>query len=171
MVDAALSRRLGNVKDISGSKIGRLEVVSFSRVEKEKSLFLCRCDCGTEKELRGATLLSGLVQSCGCLRREKARELGLRETHGRSGTRLCRIYASMMARCYNQNHKFYRHYGGRGVRICDEWLNSKEEFFQWAIASGYKDDLVIDRRDNDLSYCAENCRWITNREKSEQQAE
>lgn len=69
-----------------------------------------------------------------------------------------------MERCNNHNHVHYERYGGRGIKVCDEWANSFESFREWAMANGYSDDLTIDRKDNDGNYCPENCRWSTDKE-------
>ena len=74
--------------------------------------------------------------------------------------RLRTIWDSMKQRCYNQNHKRYASYGGRGIKVCDEWLNF-DNFKQWSLANGYTDTLTLDRRNNDKGYQPDNCRWTT----------
>lgn len=83
------------------------------------------------------------------------------------GTRLYRIYSCMINRCYNSNDKeHYRYYGGRGIKVCDEWLNDNTSFFDWAYENGYQDTLTIDRIDVDGNYEPNNCRWISTYEQN-----
>ena len=84
--------------------------------------------------------------------------------HGLSHTRIDNIYKNMKLRCYYPKHNRYKNYGGRGICICDEWLNDKTLFFQWAFANGYSDELTIDRIDVNKGYSPNNCRWVTQKE-------
>ena len=80
--------------------------------------------------------------------------------HGHYGTRLYRIYYNMKSRCLNPNVPCYEYYGGKGVGICSEWLNSFHNFRDWALSNGYSDELTLDRIDVSSDYSPSNCRWI-----------
>lgn len=83
---------------------------------------------------------------------------------GKSDTILYKRYWKIKERCYNPNHISYSRYGGRGIKMCDEWYNSYEAFESWSLENGFEPNLQIDRIDNDGDYCPENCRWITKKE-------
>ena len=75
--------------------------------------------------------------------------------------RLSKIFKDMTTRCYSKNAREYRWYGGKGIKICDEWINNPKTFEDWALNNGYKDNLTIDRINSDKDYSPDNCRWIT----------
>ena len=83
--------------------------------------------------------------------------------------RIRRILKGMKQRCYYNQHAFYRIYGGRGITICDDWRTDTNAFVAWALENGYRDDLVIDRIDNDKGYAPDNCHWITVKENCQKQ--
>ena len=149
--------------DLTGQRFGQLVVVGYSHTDKHgKSMWLCKCDCGNSKIVSGANLRSQNTKSCGCLHKQILSETATK--HGKFGYRLYWIWHGMKSRCYNPNDKRFSVYGGRGITVCDEWRNSFEAFYEWAMSNGYADNLTIDRKDTNGNYCPENCRWITNKE-------
>lgn len=154
---------MGKRRNLIGEKFGRLEVISEAGSSKQgRRLWKCKCTCGNVTILNTNVLTSGTTKSCGCFRGEAVRDR--MRTHGMSHSRLFSIWSAMKQRCYNKNFHQYKHYGGRGVTICDKWLNNFKAFYDWAMANGYAEDLTIDRKDNDKGYSPDNCRWITNKE-------
>jgi len=82
------------------------------------------------------------------------------DTRVNDRSRLYRIWTNIKSRCYNKNVDAYKNYGGRGIKLCDEWKNYIV-FRKWSIENGYNDDLTIDRINNDGDYCPFNCRWVS----------
>ncbi len=153
-----------NMINIVGEKYGRLTVVELDSVKNHKAYWKCVCDCGLTVVANGNNLRSGNTKSCGCLHKEIVAAQGKANTkHGESHsnrTRLYTIWCAMRQRCNNPNREAYKHYGGKGVKICDEWQNY-EAFKAWAMGNGYADNLCVDRINPQGDYEPDNCRWIT----------
>lgn len=151
--------------DVLGQKFGRYTVIANSdkRTKAMKQMVLCRCDCGNEREVTVGNLRSGISKSCGCLKAEKTSER--RKKHGFSKTTMYHRYRAMIARCYDPTHKEFHNYGGRGIKVCERWLESVENYIQDMGFPPFK-EASVDRTNNDLGYFPENCRWATKREQS-----
>lgn len=134
---------------------GRLKVLKEVNRRHGRRHFLCVCDCENEKVVMMSNLLGGQVRSCGCLKKENYQNI----THGQKGTRLYRIWNGMKTRCLNENDASYMQYGGRGIEIYDSWIDFAG-FFNWAISSGYANDLTLERINVDGNYHPDNCEWI-----------
>ena len=147
-------------KDITGEKFGMLTaIIPTRRDEKGRWVWLFECECGNTIERKLGAMVkaqkAGMKSHCGCSPALK--------THGLSKRfqKLNWVWTAMKQRCYNPECKDFPHYGGRGITVCQEW-HSFELFHAWAMSSGYKEKVTIERKDVDGNYCPENCTWIEN---------
>ena len=144
--------------DLTGKKFNRLTVVKQVTSAKVGVLrWLCRCDCGNTKEVRGCNLTSGQVQSCGCL--QKQRTAKANTTHGLSGSPEYRVWEEMLRRCNCRSDTCYSYYGGRGIGVCDRW-NVFDNFYS-DMGARPSNKYSIERKDNNKGYSPDNCCWAT----------
>ena len=152
---------------IAGDKFGRWTIFSEADPSNPESgqrqrRFTVVCECGTERVVLLNSLRNGDSQSCGCLSAELSAERNTK--HGMTGHALYTVWLSMIQRCYDENHKRYKDWGGRGITVCKSWRDDPTEFCKWAIINGYKKGLQLDKIDNGGNYCPSNCRFITPKE-------
>jgi len=149
-------------EDLTGQVFERLTVIEYAGYEpKGKStVWKCKCECGKEIISQKHALINGRTKSCGCLTRYSP---GDNVTHGLSGQPVYHVWESMRDRCNNPNSTGYENYGGRGIKVCDEWNNSFEAFYR-DMGDAYKKGLSIERIDVNGNYNLENCKWATNLE-------
>ena len=149
---------MGAKLNLRGQKFGRWTVLEEADRQCGGVRWKCRCECGTVRNVLAGSLRKGASTSCGCYNREVI------TTHGKSHTKLHHAWSSMKDRCTNPNAQEADRYINRGIKVCDEWLNSYEAFEEWALANGFRDGLSLDRIDNDGNYEPSNCRWATAKE-------
>ncbi len=114
----------------------------------------CKCDCDNETTVSLHDLRTEHTASCGCSNIK----------HGLYGHRLYNVWRDMKKRCYNPKRKLFHRYGGRGITVCEEWIDDFKAFHDWAMDNGYREGLQIDRIDNNKGYFPDNCRFVTHTE-------
>lgn len=155
-----------NAIDLTGMRFGRLTVLSQAESSYDKSgrpvrRWLCKCDCGNTIVTTRQNLRKGDTKSCGCLKSDETKRR--LTTHGESKSVLYKRWKAMRKRCQNKNSSDYPHYGGRGIRVCEEWQDYTV-FEKWALTHGYSNELSIDRVDVNGNYEPANCRFVSMKE-------
>ena len=144
-----------NTANLIGKRFGKLTVHSFSHIKhfpsgQHQGVWNCTCDCGCTTQVTRSALVSRNTKSCGCGK--------YRTTHGLSNTPTYQAWADMWGRCTNQNHRSWRHYGGRGILVCDHWV----KFENFVADVGIRPDgLTLERVNNELGYFPGNVIWAT----------
>lgn len=154
------------LNDLTGKTFGNwLVLYRNGSTQNKAAIWKCKCMvCGAERDVVGYSLTQGKSTMCrACVPRQT-----LSLPHRKE--RIYNSYNGMMGRCYNKNNVRYDRYGGRGIKVCDEWRNNPDAFIDWALASGYKDGLTIERIDVNGDYCPSNCCWIPQAEQAKTRA-
>lgn len=144
------------VGELLNKRINRLTIISEGG---KKWSVLAKCNCGNIKEYYVYNIINGHAKSCGCL--ANAVLVERLTTHGRSKDPLYRLWCDIKKRCYNKACNAYKDYGGRGIKMSDEWVNNFITFYNWALSNGYIKGLEIDRIENDGDYESSNCRFVS----------
>lgn len=165
-------RKIQNYPEI-GARFNSLIIISevFYKTQKDRDWITrtrgfakFKCDCGKIKEIKLTNVKNGLIKSCGCTRKNCSYKITF---DGRTETKLHGVWWAMKQRCFYKDDPQYHNYGGKGIKICDEWLDFNN-FMNWSSNNGYKENagLSIDRLDPRKGYCPENCEWVTKAENS-----
>ena len=156
---------MSKLKNLIGQRFGMLTVVSIVlRDSPQGSVWNCRCDCGGMVVRSRHRLTENRPKHCGCMSKELASTSRIKhgQTVGHKPSREYRSWDAMIQRCTNPNHKHYKNYGGRGIKVCNQWLESAESFLK--DMGLCPEGFTLDRLDVDEDYTPENCRWVARKD-------
>jgi hypothetical protein len=152
---------MGKYINLTGMRFGRFIVIKRIGVNADnKPLWQCQCDCGNIRNVAGKSLKNGNSKSCGCYQKDIARRVNT--THGLRHHKLYSIHQNMNRRCFDPKDRAYKNYGARGISVCSSWAKTQGfmNFYEWALKTGYEENLTLDRIDNDGNYEPVNCRFV-----------
>ena len=153
---------MGQVMDMSGQKFHWLTVIKRADNDKYgQAMWLCACDCGAKSAVRGSLLRRGNTKSCGCW--NSVSLANLKRTHAMRYSPEYSSWRNMKNRCLNKNVDAFKYYGGRGITVCDRWLESFENFYE-DMGLRPTPEHSIDRLDSNGNYEPSNCKWSTKKE-------
>ena len=154
-------KEMRKIIDLTGRQFGRLFVLSVSGKDKANhTIWLCKCSCGTKTNVQSSHLLTNHTRSCGCLLQETKTKHGL---CGKNGNKLYSAWKAMIARCYNEKTESYHNYGGRGIAVCDRWIDNPANFINDMGLPSNK-SLTLERIDVNGNYDPSNCKWASMKE-------
>lgn len=146
-------------RDWTGIKVGNLTPISISGIDRGLNVWKCKCQCGGVTFIHSIFLENGTATSCGCIK--GPRIVSSQRTHNRTWTKEYRIWCGIKKRCHLKSDPAYARYGGRGIAVCQRWRDSFKNFFSDMGECPQSPKHCLERKNNDLGYCPENCIWAT----------